>query len=477
MKWGDLHIRLADAGLLINPDAVAPNLKVTGVCQDSRKVQPGHVFTAIQGRHNYIRHALHAGAQVIVSEDNPGKIPHLVQVSNARKATALIASAFYGDPAASLHLTGITGTNGKTTTGSLVHHVLQSTGTMTGLIGTVVCTTGHTTYTSRLTTPDATDLHPLLAEMVHTGCKACVMEVSSHALDQYRTATNLMHDHLDYHKTVEHYLMSKKRLFDGLSSQAIAVYNQDDQAGRRVVKDTQAVQCSFGQCPDADIQFSIVEDRLSGLRLRLDGRTSIFRLAGTFNAYNLAAAYGAARATGLSRADVIDALSDARPVSGRFEQFVCSDGTRIVIDFAHTPDALKQVLLSLARSRKGNARLWCVFGCGGDRDQSKRPLMGSIAETVADRVVLTNDNPREEDPSKIAQNILAGMKYPERTHMILSRPDAIQYVAQTCTGGDIVLIAGKGHESVQIKNRDQIAMKDHDLILEAFASRNPTSIA
>ena len=482
MKWEELHIRLADAELLINPDAAVPNLEVTGVCQDSRKVQYGHVFTTVQGRHNYIQHALEAGAQVIVSEDNPGGVPHLIQVSNARKATAVIAAAFYGDPAASLHLTGITGTNGKTTTGNLVHHVLQSTGTMTGLVGTVVCSTGNATYTSQLTTPDATHLQPMLAEMVHTGCKACVIEVSSHALDQYRTATldfsvgvftNLMHDHLDYHQSVKHYLTSKKRLFDSLSPHATAVYNQDDQAGCRIVKDTQAAQCSFGQHTDADIQFSIVENRLSGLRLRLDGRISTFRLAGIFNAYNLAAAYGAARATGLPQADVIDALADARPVPGRFEQFVCSDGTRIIIDFAHTPDALKKVLRTLTQFRKGNVQLWCVFGCGGNRDESKRPVMGAIAETLADQIVLTNDNPREEDPSTIAQDILTGMKYPERTRIILSRPDAVQYVSQTCSAGDIVLIAGKGHESVQIRNQEQVTMKDQDLMLEAFASRNP----
>ena len=486
MNWADLHIRLASAGLLINPDAPTPDIAVTGVCQDSRKVHPGYVFTAIQGHrergHSYIQCALDAGAGIILSEDDPGGVPHLVRVSNARKASAVVAAAFHKDPATSLHLTGVTGTNGKTTTGTLVQHVLESTGTATGLIGTVTCTTGQVSYISRLTTPDATELQPMLAEMVSSGRKACVIEVSSHALDQDRTATldfsvgvftNLMHDHLDYHKTVEHYFESKKRLFDGLSPQSVAVYNQDDQAGERVVKDTQAKQCSYGQYPNADIHFSIVKDSPSGLKLRLDGRTSTFRLAGTFNAYNLAAAYGAARATGLSGADVIDALSEASPVSGRFEQYLCDDATRIIVDFAHTPDALEQVLRFLARSNKKATRLWCVFGCGGNRDQIKRPLMGAIAENLADEVVITNDNPRNESAQVITEAILSGMKAPGRAHLIPSRPEALRYVAQTCNTGDIVLVAGKGHESVQIENGNRITMKDQDLVLEAFASRNP----
>jgi len=486
MNWIDLHTRLAGAGLLTNPATPAPEVIVTGVCQDSRKVQPGYVFTAIQGMQEngkfYIQHALDAGAGVILSEEALNGIFSLVQVSNARKASAVIASAFYKDPAASLQLTGVTGTNGKTTTGTLVHHVLESTGTATGLIGTITCTTGKAQYISRLTTPDATELHPMLAEMVDSGCKACVIEVSSHALDQYRTATlnfsvgiftNLMHDHLDYHKTMEHYLESKKRLFDGLEPQAVAVYNQDDQAGKCMVRHTRAAHCSFGQHTDADIRFSIVEDRPGGLRLRLDGRTSMFRLAGTFNAYNLAAAYGAARATGLPGADVIDALSEARPISGRFEQYICNDRTRIIIDYAHTPDALEQVLQSLTHSSRGAARLWCIFGCGGNRDQAKRPIMGAIAENLADEVIITSDNPRNEPARAIANAILSGMEDPERAHLIPSRSEAVQHVAETCNAGDIVLLAGKGHESVQVKNETWMIMKDQDLILKAFASLNP----
>lgn len=487
MNWTDLHTRLASEGLLVNPAVPPPELTVTGISQDSRKVLPGNVFVAISGNtsngHDYIQHALDSGAGIIVCDESPNR--NFVQVSSTRKAVAVMAAAFHGDPATSLQLTGITGTNGKTTTGSLVRHVLECTGTATGLIGTVSYVTGQTTYPSDLTTPDPTQLQPMLAEIVDTGCKACVIEVSSHALDQDRTATlnfsvgvftNLMHDHLDYHKTAEHYLRTKKRLFDNLQPDAIAVYNRDDQSGERMVADTLATQCSYGQYPNADIQFSIVQDTPSGLKLHLDGHTSAFRLAGTFNAYNLAAAYGAARATGLQRMDIIDALSEARPVSGRFEQYQCDDGTLIVIDFAHTPDALEAVLQSLVRSRQDAQQLWCVFGCGGDRDTMKRPLMGAIAENLADKVVITNDNPRNEPADAITTSILNGMKKPKRAQLIPSRANAVQHVAGACNAGDIVLIAGRGHESIQKVNRTWIPLKDHDLILEFFASRNPKPI-
>ena len=486
MNWSDLHIRLTSAGLSAGATSHMPEIAVTGVTQDSRKVRPGYVFVAVRGHrvdgHTYIKHALEAGARIIVCEDAPDEVSNAVQVHDTRKAAAVIASAFYGDPARSLQLTGVTGTNGKTTTSTLIRHVLEHSGTPTGLIGTVTCLTGQATYTSTLTTPDATDLQPMLAQMVDSGCKACVIEVSSHALDQCRTATldfsvgvftNLMHDHLDYHGTMERYLAAKKRLFDGLDSSAVAIYNQDDAAGERMIQSTRATRCSFGQDPDSDIQFSVVQDTPSGLRLRLDGQTSTFRLAGHFNAYNLAAAYGAARATGLPGADVIEALAEACPVAGRFEQYLCDDGTRVVIDFAHTPDALEQALQAIRRTRERRARLWCVFGCGGNRDQVKRPLMGAVAEQLADRVVVTNDNPRDESPEAIAEAILSGMLHPDQVRVIPSRPEAIRYVAQTCKAGDLVLIAGKGHESVQIEKGVQIRMRDQNLILEAFAPRNP----
>ena len=486
MNWTHLHTRLARQQLLKNPATPVPDVRITGVSQDSRNVQPGHIFVAVQGQHSdgaaYIQDALEAGAVLIVAQHTVQNIPNFVQVQHARKAAAVLAAAFHGDPAKSLHLTGITGTNGKTTTGTLMQQVLQCTGTATGLIGTVTYTMGQKSYPPKLTTPDATELQPMLAEMVRAGCQSCVIEVSSHALDQDRTATlnfsvgvftNLMHDHLDYHKTAEHYLNTKKRLFDGLTSEAVAVYNQDDQAGKQMIADSPATRCSYGQATDANIQFRIVKDSPGGLQLCLDGHTRTFRLSGAFNAYNLAAAYGAARATGLSGVDAIDALSDARPVSGRFEQYLCDDATRIIIDFAHTPDALEQVLRALVQFREGSTRIWCVFGCGGNRDERKRPRMGAIAERLADQVIITSDNPRNEPAQTIADAILNGMHSPHQARLIPSRPEAIRYAAQTCNAGDIVLVAGKGHETVQIEHAVQTKMNDQDLILEAFASRNP----
>jgi len=489
MTWDHLHSRLMNAGLLIHSDGSVHDTFITGVSQDSRKIRPGYVFISINGHseqgNSYIQHALDAGVAIIVSEDDLEEIPNLVQVSHARKASAVIASAFYQDPGNALHLTGVTGTNGKTTTGTLLHHVFKSTGIPTGLIGTVTCLTGHSQYTSQLTTPDATELQPMLAEMVHANCKACVIEVSSHALDQYRTATlhfsvgvftNLRHDHLDYHKTFGHYLCSKKRLFDDLPHDATAIYNQDDPAGEEIVKDTQASTCSFGQNREADIVFKIVRDSPSGLRLNLDGHTRQFRLVGTFNAYNLAAAYSAARAAGLGAHDVIDALSAAPPIPGRFEQYLCNDQTRIVIDYAHTPDALEQILESLRVSRRPPSQIWCLFGCGGDRDPLKRPLMGAIAETLADHIVITNDNPRNESAQKIIQDILHGITSTERIHLIPSRSEAVRFVAQSCHPGDIVLLAGKGHERTQVDHSSQILMSDQDLMLDAFSLLSPTQV-
>lgn len=489
MTWDHLQSRLVNAGLLIHADRSMDHTTITGISQDSRKIQPGHVFVSIHGHaehgSSYIHHALDAGAAIIVSEDERNDIPNLVHVTHARKASAVIAAAFYHDPGNSLHLTGVTGTNGKTTTATVLHHVFESTGTPTGLIGTVTCRTGQATYTSHLTTPDATELQPMLAEMVQSDCKACVIEVSSHALDQYRTGTlhfstaiftNLKQDHLDYHQTFEHYLSSKKRLFDGLPRHATAVYNQDDPAGDQIVKDTRAKKCSFGQNTKADIQFRIVEDSPRGLMLNLDGQTCQCRLAGTFNAYNLAAAYSAARVTGLGASDVINALSTAPPVSGRYEQYQCNDQTRIIIDYAHTPDALEQVLKSLHTSRRHPSQIWCLFGCGGNRDRLKRPLMGAIAENLADHVVITKDNPRRESAHSITQEILGGMQSPQHAHQIPCRSEAVRFVAQSCHPGDIVLLAGKGHEPAQFEHESSITMSDQQLVLDAFSAVSPAQL-
>ncbi|MDE2833543.1 MAG: UDP-N-acetylmuramoyl-L-alanyl-D-glutamate--2,6-diaminopimelate ligase [Bacteroidota bacterium] len=490
MTWKEAVRRLAAHDLVRAQSAAEGPSVITQVTHDSRRIKPGGCFVAVRGRHTdghqYVASALSQGAAAVVCErpdlQVPDPVPHVL-VRNGRRALAQLSAALQNDPGEELHMTGITGTNGKTTTGTLVHHVLRQTGTTAGLLGTVAYTTGIDSRSATLTTPEAPMLQYLLREMVSGGCTACVMEVSSHALSQHRVDavrfdvavfTNLMDDHLDYHGTKGRYFQAKKRLFDTLDSKAVAIYNIDDAAGKRIVTDTSARRCSYGQDADAQVRFTLIEDSLKGLRMKLDGARYSFRLAGTFNAYNLAAAYAAARAAGLSRAPVLEALAEAPLPAGRFEQFHCADGTTVVLDFAHTPDALEQVLDALRRSRGDDVMLWCVFGCGGDRDKAKRPAMGAIAERLADRVIVTSDNPRSEDPDRITQDILGGMRRPEAVHCISDRRHAIDHAATGCAAGDIVLVAGKGHESTQTIGEAVVPLSDREEIFRAFAHRGLT---
>ena len=487
MIWSEALSRLTAQKLVATRGFAGADTAISQVVQDSRKIGPGSLFVAIKGDqvdgHRFISSAVAQGAVAVVSEQVPdhlpGHIPYAV-VHNSRRALAELSAAMCGDPGDQLHMTGITGTNGKTTTGSLVHHVLQQTGTTAGMLGTVSYTTGGATQPATLTTPDAPRLQYLLREMVSSGCTACVMEVSSHSLSQHRVDalafdvavfTNLMHDHLNYHGTTTNYFKAKKRLFDSLGHESVAIYNIDDAAGQPIVADSSATRCSFGQAPAAQVRFALVEDSIKGLRMSLDGATYSFRLAGTFNAYNLAAAYAAARATGLEQAPVLEALADAAPPPGRYERFICTDGTSVVLDFAHTPDALEQVLGALRRNLAKDARLWCVFGCGGDRDQAKRPLMGSVAERLADRVIVTTDNPRGEDPDAIAQAILGGMCKESDAICIANRRVAIEQAGLMSAPKDIVLIAGKGHESTQTIGDVVAPFDDRKEIFRAFAHR------
>ena len=490
MTWDEAVGRLSAQELVTRSSAAQGALNLFQVYHDSRCVQPGGCFVAIKGEqtdgHLYVESAIARGASAIVCERPVAAIPSHVPyalVRNGRRALAELSAAVQNDPSKELHMTGITGTNGKTTTSSLVHHVLEQTGTSTGLLGTVAYATASGAQSASLTTPEAPKLQYLLRRMVSSGCTACVMEVSSHALSQHRVDavsfdvavfTNLMHDHLDYHGTMDRYFEAKKLLFDRLDAHAVAVYNIDDAAGEPIVSDTAARRCSFGQDAAAQVRFSLIEDSLTGLRLNLDGAPYSFRLAGTFNAYNLAAAYATARATGLSQAPVLEALAEASPPIGRFEQFHCKDGTLVVLDFAHTPDALEQALGALLRGRQADAKLWCVFGCGGDRDQAKRPLMGAVAERLADHVILTSDNPRQENPRTITEAILSGMHQPESAHCIADRQEAIHHAGAACSAGDIVLIAGKGHESTQTIGHTTVPLSDREEILSAFAHHGLT---
>lgn len=466
------------------------NFLIDHLAQDSRTVGPNGLFVAIRGEkidgHLFIDKAVSNEAIAVVCEVMPVGVSRrfpgvaFAQVTDARVALAELAAAYYADPSRNLTLIGVTGTNGKTTTAYLVHHLLTTLGEKAGLIGTIEYRFGGPPVTATHTTPDALDLHRMLRQMVDAGCTTCAMEVSSHALMQERVRTlafdvgiftNLTRDHLDYHGTLTAYLDAKKRLFDGLGAAATALYNLDDPAGPQVVADTAAHVVSFGQSAAADFRLEVIEDRLRGLRLRLDGGERTFKLVGRFNAYNLAAAYGAARALGHDRDVVLDALAQAPPVPGRFEQVACDDGTTVIVDYAHTPDALENVLQTIRQSMPAAAALWCLFGCGGDRDATKRPFMGEIAERYADHVIVTADNTRTEPLAQIMNDIRAGMTHPDDARWIDDRRAAIEAAARHAAPGDVVLIAGKGHETHRIIGTERLPFDDREEAQRFFQSR------
>ncbi|ARA93735.1 UDP-N-acetylmuramoyl-L-alanyl-D-glutamate--2,6-diaminopimelate ligase [Rhodothermaceae bacterium RA] len=478
---------LTRAGLVRTVRGLSDDIVIDHLADDSRKVGPGGLFVAVRGEradgHLFIDKAVQNGAIAIVCEAMPGeasaRFPGIafVQVRDARQALADLAAAFYDHPVRALKMVGVTGTNGKTTTAYLVHHALTALGTTAGLIGTVAYRVGDETIAATHTTPGALALQRLLRGMVTAGCTACAMEVSSHALVQERVRgipfevavfTNLTPEHLDYHGSFQNYLAAKKRLFDGLAPAATALYNADDPSGEAVVAGTSARRLSYGRRPGVDLPVEVLENRIDGLRLRLDGRSRAFRLVGLFNAYNLAAAYGVLRALGHDAGAVLDVLADAPPVPGRFEQISFPSGTTVIVDYAHTPDALENVLQTIRALKPPGATLWCVFGCGGDRDPTKRRTMGSIAERYADRVIVTSDNPRTEDPEAIMNDIRRGMEHPLEARWIVDRREAIRAAAAGVRPGDVVLIAGKGHEPYQIIGTDRIPFDDREEARQSF---------
>ena len=467
------------------------------LAHDSREVGPGGCFFALRGAaadgHLFIDKAVQHGATAVVCESPPrtalpGGVA-LVTVTDTRAALAAAAAVFFDHPSEHLRLVGVTGTNGKTTTAFVLHHLLSALGEAAGLIGTIEVRIGERTVEATHTTPDALALNGLLCEMVDAGCTACAMEVSSHALVQQRVRgqrfaaavfTNLTHDHLDYHGSVEAYRDAKASLFAMLDAGAVAIVNQDDAAWEAMVKGSAARVVTYGASgPDApghgraaDIPFEIVANEPDGLRLRLGGETRKFRLAGDFNAYNLAAAYAVGTELGFESAAVLDALQTAPPVPGRLETLRADDGTVAVVDYAHTPDALDNVLATVREMLPAGAALTCVFGCGGDRDRAKRPLMGRIAERRADRVVLTNDNPRTEDPERILAEIAAGLDDPGAATVLPDRAAAIRRAVADAAPGDVIVVAGKGHETYQITGTERAHFDDREAVREAFAARS-----
>lgn len=491
MTWSDLRGRLEAHELLHGVEegeSVPDQFAIGDLTEDSREVSAGGGFLAVRGTeadgHSFIPEAIENGARLVICEAMPDaateRFPEVLfaHVTDSRVALAEAAAALFGDPAEALQLVGVTGTNGKTTVAFLVHHLLDALGETTGLLSTIEVRTGRSTSESALTTPGPIELHETLRQMVDQGCTTCAMEVSSHALDQDRVHgieydvgifTNLTTDHLDYHGSPLAYRLAKKKLFDELEPDATAVYNADDEAGPDMVADTAADTMSFGLEQQADIPLEILESTVNGLHLNIDGEDECFRLAGRFNAYNLAAAYAAGRALGYAPATVLDGLSEAPPVPGRFEQIHFEDAPTVIVDYAHTPDALKNILEAVRETMPEEATLWCVFGCGGNRDPTKRRTMGRIAEERADRVIVTSDNPRTEGPDAIMDDIREGVREPNEMTWIVDREAAIEAASERASAEDVVVIAGKGHEAYQVIGTEKRVFDDRDIARQYFS--------
>ncbi len=458
--------------------------KVRALACDSRDVAPGACFFAVTGTardgHEYIPAAVAAGAAAVVCErlpDDPADGTAYVVVGDTNTAMADIAAAFYDHPSRELQLVGITGTNGKTTTVTLLYDLVRALGCRAGLISTVVYRIGDEPVEATHTTPDAIHLNALLRRMADAGCNYCFMEVSSHAIVQERTRgirfaggifSNITHDHLDYHKTFAAYIAAKKRFFDTLPPEAFALTNIDDRNGRVMVQNTRARVSTLSLRAAADFRCRIAELHPDGMLLRIDGREVWVRLLGRFNAYNLLSVYAAALLLGFDRDEVLRVMSTLTPVSGRFECVRSGDGITAIVDYAHTPDALENVLRTIAEIRRPGQRLIVLCGCGGDRDRTKRPEMAQIAVRYADTAIFTSDNPRHESPEAILDDMTAGLQPDVRYLRIADRAEAIRTAALLAAPGDLILLAGKGHETYQIVGDERRHFDDREQIASLF---------
>lgn len=459
--------------------------EIAGLTYDSRAVRPGDCFFAVRGTqcdgHAFIAGAVAQGAAAVVCEELPAERAEgvaYVAVPDSQGAMADMAAAFYDHPSRELKLVGITGTNGKTTTVTLLYELMRALGRRAGLISTVVYRIGDRSVEATHTTPDAIRLNAMMREMVDEGCEYCFMECSSHAIVQERTRglhfaggvfSNITHDHLDYHKTFAEYIRAKKRFFDALPAGAFALTNLDDRNGRVMVQNTAAAVRSYSLRSMADYRCKVVEMHLDGMLLRIDGREVWISLVGRFNACNLLAVYAVAAELGFDRGEVLRAASALRPVSGRFEIVRAEDGTTAVVDYAHTPDALENVLRTIEEIRTPRQQLIVVCGCGGNRDRTKRPEMARIAVKYASTAVFTSDNPRREPAEAILDEMCAGLEPGARCLRIADRAEAIRTAAMLARPGDVILIAGKGHETYQIVGDEKRHFDDREQIRGCFA--------
>ncbi len=462
------------------------DVPVTAITADSRKVVPGTLFVAVKGftsdGHAYIPQAIAKGASAILCEAIPeGDIPSgisFVKVENSRKALALAADAFYGHPSGELKLVGITGTNGKTTTVTLLYKLFKSLGYRCGLLSTIANYVDDKRLETENTTVDPVTLNGLLRQMADAGCSYCFMEVSSIGVEQERVTglefalgifSNLTHDHLDYHGTFAEYLRCKKLFFDRLPKNALALINTDDKNGPVMVQNTAARVVTYSVRGLADHCARILEQSMEGMLLRIDGKEVWCRLIGEHNAYNLLAVYSAALCLGADTTETLVALSNLSSAPGRLETLRGPRELTVVIDYAHTPDALQNVLRTL-RAVEPERQLICLFGCGGDRDKTKRPEMAQVAEQAADRLVITSDNPRTEDPEAIIADIRAGLsaKGLAKALVVTDRREAIRTALLTAPEGATILLAGKGHEDYQVIGHEKHHMDEREIVAETF---------
>lgn len=442
------------------------NVAVGGIVFDSRKVKKDCLFVAVRGTvsdgHQYITQAIADGALAVICEEMPAETGNatIVIVSDSAHALAQIASNYYNEPSTQLKLIGVTGTNGKTTTATLMYELCMALDKKAGLLSTVVNKIGKEEIPATHTTPDPVTINKLLRQMVDNGCKYAFMEVSSHGLHQGRVDslsfagavfTNITHDHLDYHKTFDDYILAKKKLFDMLPNNAFALVNVDDRHGMTMLHHTKARKLGFGLKKPTDYKGRIMEQQLNGTLVRINDKEFWTKLIGDFNAYNVTAVYAVARELGFDELQTLTALSTLNSVEGRFQYVRSPRGLIGIVDYAHTPDALKNVLETIHDLRTGNETVFCVVGCGGDRDKTKRPEMARIATSMADKAILTSDNPRTEDPLQILKEMEAGVEAQNsgKRLTITDRREAIRTACSLAQAGDIVLVAGKGHEKYQ----------------------------
>lgn len=467
------------------------NIQVSEVTADSRAVTPGNLFVAVSGPvadgHKYIGDAIAAGATAVVCEVMPTDRPDgvtFVRVPSSSVALGYIASARYGNPSGKLTLVGVTGTNGKTTVATLLYEAARLAGHGAGLLSTVENRINDSHIPAHNTTPSPLEINRLLAQMVDEGCTFAAMEVSSHGMVQNRTAgltfaggifTNLTRDHLDYHKTFDNYLRAKKAFFDNLPAGAWALTNADDPHGAVMLQNCPAHRHTYSMRGNADFRGRAVESRIDGTLMSVNGIEVETQFTGAFNAYNLLAVFGALVLNGADAHAAAVTLSQLVPVAGRFQTFRSRDGVTVVVDYAHTPDALANVLTAISGVKPRGARVTTVTGAGGNRDHGKRPLMGAEAARGSDRVIVTSDNPRDEDPADIADDIRAGIPVdsPVQVDTILERAAAIHVAVTEAAAGDVVLIAGKGHEDYQeFAGRRRIHFDDREQVRRAIAARD-----